>query len=100
MQRRWVYFFGQGQALWHDLRSGQRRLSSQQFRVRPLATSVLHVLAELLLQCGQPSRRGDIISDVTEETLSYLEAFAELGKASLGPRDSLTRLARIADEMM
>jgi hypothetical protein len=46
------------------------------------------------------SRRGDIISDVTEETLSYREAFAELGKASLGPRDSLTLLARIADEMM
>jgi hypothetical protein len=46
------------------------------------------------------SRRGDIISDVTEETLSYREAFAELGKASLGPRDSLTQLARIADEMM
>jgi hypothetical protein len=46
------------------------------------------------------SRRGDIISDVTEETLSYREAFKELRKASLGPRDSLTRLARIADEMM
>jgi transcriptional regulator with XRE-family HTH domain len=46
------------------------------------------------------SRRGDIISDVTEETLSYREAFEELKKASLGPRDSLTRLARIADEMM
>ena len=45
------------------------------------------------------SRRGDIISDVTEETLSYREAFKELRKASLGPRDSLTRLARIADEM-
>jgi transcriptional regulator with XRE-family HTH domain len=46
------------------------------------------------------SRRGDIISDVTEETLSYRKAFKELRKASLGPRDSLTRLARIADEMM
>jgi transcriptional regulator with XRE-family HTH domain len=46
------------------------------------------------------SRRGDIISDVSEETLSYREAFKELRKASLGPRDSLTRLARIADEMM
>ena len=46
------------------------------------------------------SRRGDIISDVTEETLSYREAFKELRKASLGPRDSLTRLVRIADEMM
>jgi transcriptional regulator with XRE-family HTH domain len=46
------------------------------------------------------SRRGDIISDVSEETLSYREAFAELGKASLGPRDSLAWLARIADEMM
>lgn len=46
------------------------------------------------------SRRGDIISDVTEETLSYREAFKELRKASLGPRDSLTQLVRIADEMM
>lgn len=46
------------------------------------------------------SARGDIISDVPEETLSYREAFEELGKASLGPRDSLTRLARIADEML
>jgi len=46
------------------------------------------------------SRRGDIISDVTEETLSYQKAFKELRKASLGPRDSLTLLARIADEMM
>jgi transcriptional regulator with XRE-family HTH domain len=46
------------------------------------------------------SRRGDIISDVIEETLSYREAFRELGKASLGPRDSRTWLARIADEMM
>jgi transcriptional regulator with XRE-family HTH domain len=45
------------------------------------------------------SRRGDIISDVTEETLSYREAFKELRKASLGPRDSLTWLARIAGEM-
>ena len=46
------------------------------------------------------SRRGDIISDVTEENLSYREAFKELRKASLGPRDSLTRLVRIAGEMM
>lgn len=45
------------------------------------------------------SRRGDIISDDPAETLSYRQAFEELGKASLGPRDSLTRLARIADEM-
>jgi transcriptional regulator with XRE-family HTH domain len=46
------------------------------------------------------SRRGDIISDVTEETLSYRKAFKELRKASLSPRDSLTLLARIADDMM
>jgi transcriptional regulator with XRE-family HTH domain len=46
------------------------------------------------------SRRGDIVSDDPGETLSYREAFEELGKASLGPRDSLTRLARIADEML
>jgi len=46
------------------------------------------------------SRRGDIISDVPKETSSYREAFEELRKASLGPRDSLTRLTRIADEML
>src|SRR5215475_11421072 len=40
--------------------------------------------------------RGDIISDDSEETLSYREDFDSLGKASLGPRDSLTLLARIA----
>ncbi len=45
------------------------------------------------------SPRGDIISDNPEETLSYREGFERLGKASLGPRDSVTRLARIADEM-
>ncbi len=45
------------------------------------------------------SPRGDIVSDNPEETLSRREAFERLGKASLGPRDSLTRLARIADEM-
>ncbi len=43
--------------------------------------------------------RGDIISDDPEETLSYREDFDSLGKASLGPRDSLALLARIADEM-
>jgi len=43
--------------------------------------------------------RGDIISDDSEETLSYREDFDSLGKASLGPRDSLTLLARIAGEM-
>jgi transcriptional regulator with XRE-family HTH domain len=45
------------------------------------------------------SPRGDIISDDPEETLSYREVFETLGKASLGPRDSLTHIARIADEM-
>jgi transcriptional regulator with XRE-family HTH domain len=45
------------------------------------------------------SPRGDIISDDSEETLKYREAFEGLGKASLGPRDSLTRIAKIADEM-
>jgi Domain of unknown function (DUF5753) len=43
--------------------------------------------------------RGDIVSDNPEETLSYREAFVGLGKASLGPRDSLARITRIADEM-
>jgi transcriptional regulator with XRE-family HTH domain len=45
------------------------------------------------------SPRGDIISDNPEETLIYREAFERLGKSSLGPKDSLTRLGRIADEM-
>jgi transcriptional regulator with XRE-family HTH domain len=45
------------------------------------------------------SHRGDIISDDPEETLSYLEAFEKLGKSSLGRRDSLTRIVRIAAEM-
>jgi transcriptional regulator with XRE-family HTH domain len=45
------------------------------------------------------SPRGDIISDDPEETLRYREAFEGLGKVSLGPRDSLARLARIADDM-
>ena len=46
------------------------------------------------------SPRGDIISDDPEETLSYREAFERLGKATLSPRDSLSRLAGIADEML
>lgn len=45
------------------------------------------------------SPRGDIVSDNPEEVLSYREDFERLVKASLGPRDSLARLARIADEM-
>jgi transcriptional regulator with XRE-family HTH domain len=45
------------------------------------------------------SPRGDIVSDDPEETLSYREGFERLGKASLGPRDSTTRLGRIAEEM-
>lgn len=43
---------------------------------------------------------GDIISDDPKETLSYREAFERLGKASLEPRDSLTRIAKIADEIL
>lgn len=43
--------------------------------------------------------RGDIFSDVPEETSKYREEFARLGKASLGPRGSLTRIAKLADEM-
>ena len=45
------------------------------------------------------SHRGDIISDDPEETLSYRKAFERLEKSSLGCRDSLTRITRIADEM-
>lgn len=45
------------------------------------------------------SPRGDIISDDPEETLRYREAFARLVKVSLGPRESLALLTRIAEEM-
>ena len=42
---------------------------------------------------------GDILSDNPEDTLTYRENFERLVRASLGPRDSLARLTRIADEM-
>lgn len=45
------------------------------------------------------SPRGDIVSDYPEETLKYREAFEGLAKAALGPRDSMARIAKIADEM-
>ena len=45
------------------------------------------------------SPRGDIFSDVPEETSKYREDFARLGKASLGPQGSLARIAKVADEM-
>jgi len=45
------------------------------------------------------SPRGDIFSDVPEETSKYREDFARLGKASLGPQGSLARIAKAADEM-
>jgi transcriptional regulator with XRE-family HTH domain len=45
------------------------------------------------------SPRGDIVSDDPEETLKYREAFEGLAKAALGPRDSMARIAKIADEM-
>jgi hypothetical protein len=45
------------------------------------------------------SPRGDIVSDDPEEILKYREAFEGLAKAALGPRDSLARIAKIADEM-
>jgi transcriptional regulator with XRE-family HTH domain len=45
------------------------------------------------------SPRGDIISDDPEHTARYREVFERLRKASLGPRDSMTHVARIADEM-
>jgi transcriptional regulator with XRE-family HTH domain len=43
--------------------------------------------------------RGDIFSDDSDETLRYSKDFAKLRKSSLGPRDSLARIAKIADEM-
>lgn len=46
------------------------------------------------------SPRGDIFTEDPEETSMCREAFERLRKSSLGPRDSLTRLARIADEML
>jgi transcriptional regulator with XRE-family HTH domain len=45
------------------------------------------------------SPRGDIFSDVPEETSKYREAFDKLQKASLGSQGSLARIAKIADEM-
>jgi transcriptional regulator with XRE-family HTH domain len=45
------------------------------------------------------SPRGDIFSDVPEETSKYIEAFDRLQKASLGSEGSLARIAKIADEM-
>lgn len=45
------------------------------------------------------SPRGDIITDDPEETLRHREAFEELGRSSLQPRDSVARLTAIADEM-
>jgi transcriptional regulator with XRE-family HTH domain len=46
------------------------------------------------------SARGDLISrDVPEEVLSYREAFEQLRIISLGPRDSITYLGKVADEM-
>jgi transcriptional regulator with XRE-family HTH domain len=45
------------------------------------------------------SPRGDIFSDVPEETSKYREAFVRLEKSSLGPQGSLARIAKIADEM-
>jgi len=45
------------------------------------------------------SPRGDIFSDVPEETSKYREDFERLGKASLGAQGSLARIAKVADEM-
>jgi len=45
------------------------------------------------------SPHGDIFSDDPEETSWYREAFERLGRASLHPRDSVARLAAIADQM-
>jgi transcriptional regulator with XRE-family HTH domain len=45
------------------------------------------------------SPRDDIISDIPEETLGYRNKFDTLSEVSLRPRDSLTYIAKIADEM-
>src|SRR5215469_7686914 len=45
------------------------------------------------------SSRGDVFSDVPEETSKYREDFAKLGKASLGTQGSLARIAKIVDKM-
>ena len=46
------------------------------------------------------SPRGDIFTEDPKETLMCREAFEKLGKSSLGSRDSLALIARIADEML
>lgn len=46
------------------------------------------------------SPRGDILSDNPEETASYVEAFRQIKKTSLGPRKSIAYLSHIADEMI
>jgi transcriptional regulator with XRE-family HTH domain len=43
--------------------------------------------------------KADILSDDPKEALSYREVFDKLGKVSLGPKDSLALIARIADGM-
>ena len=46
------------------------------------------------------SARGDLISrDVPDEILTYREAFEQLRDASLGSKDSVTYLRKVADEM-
>lgn len=42
---------------------------------------------------------GDEIGDDSEKTLDYRKKFDTLSEASLGPRNSLTYIAKIADEM-
>jgi hypothetical protein len=44
------------------------------------------------------SPRGDIVSDNPEETASYVEAFKQIKKASLGARESIAYLSHLADE--
>jgi len=41
--------------------------------------------------------RADIFSDDPDDTSTYREAFDRLGKASLGPQDSMARIAEIVD---
>jgi len=44
--------------------------------------------------------RGDVISrDMPEEVLAYREIFEHLGRMSLGPLESISFLAKVADEM-
>ncbi len=52
---------------------------------------------ENIVFCEEPG--GDFISDDTEETKYYLEAFRRITEKSLGPSDTVSRLRKVANEM-